>query len=202
MRRCLLLSEMHSFWASETTRVLVTTRLSWAGAAAASDIAAPIITNRTVIVMRDLHTFSLPAAILHQAKRNPAGRISRHLEQARRAHASPDAHGHHDVFRAAPLALDERVAGQPCPGGAVGVAHRDRSTVDVEALVGDAQAVAAIDHLHGKGFVQLPQADVLDLKARALEQLRHREHRPDSHLVGLAARHRETAKNPEGLELA
>src|SRR5882672_337892 len=97
---------MHSFCASETTRVLVTTFLSWAHAAAESESAAPSTTHRTVIAMRDLHTNSLPAAILHQAKRRPAGRISQHLEQPRRAHAAADAHGHHDVLHAAAPAFD------------------------------------------------------------------------------------------------
>jgi len=32
----------------------------------------------------------------------------RHLEQSRSSHAAADAHGHHHVFDAAPLALDER----------------------------------------------------------------------------------------------
>jgi hypothetical protein len=49
-------------------------------AAAESEIAAPSATHRIIITMRDLHTYSLPAAILHQANARPAGRISQHLE--------------------------------------------------------------------------------------------------------------------------
>ena len=43
--------------------------------------------------------------------------------------------------------------------------HRDRSAIDVENFVRDPQMVAAGDHLTGEGFVQLPQADILDLQA-------------------------------------
>ena len=49
-----------------------------------------------------------------------------------------------------------------------GMADRDRAAVDVEAVVRDAQLVAAVDHLHRERFVQLPQADVVDLQAGAL----------------------------------
>ena len=82
------------------------------------------------------------------------------------------------------------------------MADGDGAAVDVEPVVGDAELVAAVDHLHREGLVQLPQADVVDLEAGALEQPRHREHRADAHLVGLAAGDREAAEDAERLEAA
>ena len=40
------------------------------------------------------------------------------------------------------------------------MADGDRAAVDVQLLGVDAEPVAAVDHLHGEGFVQLPQVDV------------------------------------------
>ena len=53
-----------------------------------------------------------------------------------------------------------------CAGHAVGVADGDGAAVDVEAIVGDAELVAAIDHLHRERFVELPEIDVVDLRRR------------------------------------
>src|SRR5262245_661413 len=127
---------MHSFCASETTRVLVTTFLSCANAAADREIAAPITIHRSVIAMSELHCVASPARIVHQAKRRPAGRISRQLEQTCRAHAAADAHRHHDVPDSAAPALDERVPGEARARRPVGMADRDRAAVYVQALVG------------------------------------------------------------------
>ena len=57
-------------------------------------------------------------------------------------------------------------------------------------------------HLHGEGLVQLPKADVVDLEAMRLEQLRHGEDRADAHLVGIAAGDRDAAIDAERLEIA
>ena len=73
---------------------------------------------------------------------------------------------------------------------------------DVEPIVGNAERVARVDHLHGERLVQLPQVDVGDLHARALEQLAHREHGTDAHLVGLAAGDGEAAEDAERREAA
>src|SRR6185503_12792212 len=51
--------------------------------------------------------------------------------------------------------------------------------------------------LHRERFVQLPEIDVPDRRAGALEQLRDGEHRPDAHLARLAAGHREAAEYAE-----
>ena len=120
----------------------------------------------------------------------PRVAVLKHLEQARGAHAAADAHRHHNVAHAAPLALDQGVPDHACAGHAVRMADRDRTAVDVEALVGDAEPVAAIEHLHRERLVQFPQTDVVDREAEALQQLRHCKHRSDAHLVGLGARDR------------
>ena len=85
---------------------------------------------------------------------------------------------------------------------AVGVADRDRAAVDVELLHRDAELVAAVEHLHGERLVQLPQADVVDLQAVALQAARNGEDRADAHLVGLAAGDREAAEDAQRLQAA
>src|ERR1051326_1089552 len=80
------------------------------------------------------------SASLHAGQRS-CGSIN--LEQSGGAHAAADAHGDDAVFRAAPLALDQDVAGHPRARHAVGMADRDRAAVDVEGLFGNAEPVAA-----------------------------------------------------------
>src|SRR5579862_9552488 len=79
-----------------------------------------------------------PVALLHD------------LEEARGAHAAADAHGHDDVLGLAPAALDEDMAGAARAGHAEGMADRDRAAVDVQLVVGNAELVAAVEHLHGE----------------------------------------------------
>ena len=109
---------------------------------------------------------------------------------------------HDDVLGAAALALDQGVADHARAAHAVGVADRDRAAVDVERVVRDAELVAAVEHLHRERLVQLPEVDVVDLQAVALQQPRHREDRADAHLVGLAAGDGEAAEDAERLEAA
>src|SRR5262249_51445889 len=75
------------------------------------------------------------------------------------------------------------------------MAYRDGSTIHIELIWVNPQPVTAIDDLDGEGLVQLPEIDVLDAQAMALEQLRHREHGANPHLIGFAAGHREAAKS-------
>src|SRR5258705_2604156 len=124
------------------------------------------------------------------------------LEQASRALAAADAHGDDGVFDAAPFALDQRVPGHACARHAVGVTDGDRSAIDVEAIHWDAEPVAAVDDLAGEGLVQLPQADVLEVHARSLEETRHGEHGADAHLVGLTTGHRQSAIDAHRREAA
>ena len=102
----------------------------------------------------------------------------------------------------AALAFDEGVAGQAGAAHAVGVADRDGAAVDVEQIVRDAEFVGAVEHLHRERLVQFPQADVLDLKAEAFEQLGHRIDRADAHFVGLGAGDRHSEVAAERLEAA
>ncbi len=83
---------------------------------------------------------------------------------------------------------------------AVGMTQGDRAAVHVQAVGRDAELVAAVQHLHGEGFVQLPQVDVLHRQAQLLEHLGHGEDGADAHLVGLAARHGEAEEAAQGLE--
>src|SRR6185436_3382763 len=110
-----------------------------------------------------------------------------HLEEPGGAHAAADAHRHHYELDTAALAFDQRMPDQAAAGHTIGMSHCDRTPVDVEAFVRNAQLVTAIDYLHCESLVQLPQPDVCDFLAGLLEQLRNGEHGPDAHLVGFAA---------------
>ena len=76
----------------------------------------------------------------------------------------------------------------------------DRAAVDIEAVVGNAELVAAIENLHRERLVQLPQSDVVHRDPRALQKLGHRDRGSDAHLVGLASGHREAAENAQRLQ--
>src|SRR5436190_22179527 len=78
------------------------------------------------------------------------------FKQPRRPHAAADAHRHDHQLRAAALAFDERVPDQAGARDAVRMADRDRAAVHVEAVVRDAELVAAVDHLYRERLVQLP----------------------------------------------
>src|SRR5207249_10637618 len=82
------------------------------------------------------------------------------FEQARGAHAAADTHRDHDVTRAAPLALDERVAHQSRTRHPVRMADADAAAVHVEDVGVDAELIARIDHLAGERLSQLPGADI------------------------------------------
>src|SRR4029077_838274 len=73
---------------------------------------------------------------------------------------------------------------------------------DVELVVVDAEPVAAVDDLDRERFVELPEVDVVYLEAMRLEQLRHREHGTDAHLVRIAAGDGDAAIDSERLEVA
>src|SRR5438552_654873 len=80
-----MLSERHSFCASETTSVLVTTlagevlAASWAHTGATSKTAAPTNTNRIGVVMIST---SMPSETLHQIDGSDSHRTSRHEGKA------------------------------------------------------------------------------------------------------------------------
>src|SRR6476620_12782833 len=109
------------------------------------------------------------------------------LEQSRAALAAADAHGDDAPLGLAATSLLQDVAGQSRAGHAEGVADRDRAAVDVVLLGIDAELVAGIETLAGKGLVELPDVDIVDLQAVALQQFRHGVDRAEAHLVRLAA---------------
>src|SRR5262245_12872393 len=124
------------------------------------------------------------------------------LEQAGSAHAAADAHGDDHVLGLAAAAFDQDMAGAARAGHAEGMADRDRAAVDVELLVGDAELVAAVEHLHREGLVQFPQIDVVHLEPEALQELGDGVDRADAHLVRLAARNDQALVDAERLQPA
>jgi len=66
----------------------------------------------------------------------------------------------------------------------------------------NAQPVAAIQHLTRERFIQLPEIDVIDRQSVLLQKFRHREDRPDAHLIRRATRDRHAAVNAERMQPA
>src|SRR5258706_15323824 len=124
------------------------------------------------------------------------------FKQAGAALAAADAHRHHAPLGLAPAALLQDVAGEPRPGHPEGVADRDRAAVDVVLLGIDAELVTGIEALAGERLVELPNIDIVDFHALALQQLRHGVDRPDTHLIRLAARRRPGDKAAHRLQPA
>src|ERR1700722_19617891 len=122
------------------------------------------------------------------------------FEQPGSPHSTADAHRHDGISGFPPPPFDQRMTRQPGAGHAVGVADRDRTAVDIEFLRIDPEFIAAVDDLHRKGFVELPEIDIIDIKTMTLEQTRDREYRPDAHLVRLAARRNEATKDTKRLQ--
>src|SRR5467141_3091653 len=85
-----------------------------------------------------------------------------YLEQRRRPHAAADAHGDDGTPDATAPPFDEDVAGHARSAHAKRMADRDRAAVNSETCLGDAEPVAAVEHLAGKRFVELPQIDIVD----------------------------------------
>src|SRR5207244_728811 len=121
----------------------------------------------------------------------PFGKISAvDFKQACAALAAADAHRNDAPLGLAPAAFLQDVAGETRAGHAERVPDRDRAAVDIVLLGVDAELVTRIQALAGEGFVELPEIDVVDRQAVALQELRHGVDRTDAHLVRLAARRR------------
>src|SRR5690242_1660958 len=129
-------------------------------------------------------------------------RKSNDLKQTRGPLASTHTHRNDDVLDSPSAALNQGVPCQASAADTVWVPNRNCAAVDIEPVVGNAELVRAIQHLHRKSFVQLPQPDILHLEASTLEELWHGEYRPDPHLIGLAARDGEAAEDAERLQSA
>ena len=93
------------------------------------------------------------------------------------------------------------MACQPLATHAIGVTHGNGAAVHIQQLRGNAQFVAAIKHLHRKGFVQFPQVDVLDGQAQTLQHLGDGIHRANAHFIGLTTCHSKTQESAQGLEV-
>src|SRR5262249_38234953 len=93
------------------------------------------------------------------------GGASVDLEEPGGSHAAADAHGDDAALRLAAFAFDQDVAGHARAAHAVGMADRNRAAVDVENLLRNAEAVAAVERLARERLVQLPQIDVIHLQA-------------------------------------
>src|SRR3954465_9264373 len=91
------------------------------------------------------------------------------FEQAGAALAAADAHRDDAPLGLAPAAFLQDVAGETRAGHAERMADRDRAAVDVVLLGIDAELVARIETLAGEGLVELPEIDVVDLKAMTLQ---------------------------------
>src|ERR1700733_4140610 len=74
---------------------------------------------------------------------------------------------------------------------------RDRAAVDIEAFVGNAQPVAAVNDLHSERFVAFPQSDVLDAQTGLAQELGYGEYRSDAHFIGLTAGDLKASENAE-----
>src|SRR5579875_3355092 len=128
--------------------------------------------------------------------------VQRDFEEARGALTTADAHRHDDVFHFAPPSFQQRVHHEARPAHAVRMPDGNRAAVDVEALVRNAELVAAIDRLHGEGLVELPQADVVEREIVPSQKLGNREHGTDTHLAGFAPDDDHPAIKAQGLDVA
>src|SRR5216684_6648373 len=117
------------------------------------------------------------------------------LDEPGGPHPAADAHRDEAVARLPATELVEHRADQARAAHPVGVTDRDRAAIGIEPLGVDAEAVAAVDRLGGERLVQLDEVDVLEWDPDLPEELRHREHRPDAHLVRLARRDGEAAED-------
>ncbi|CAN0131068.1 unnamed protein product, partial [Chrysoparadoxa australica] len=61
---------------------------------------------------------------------------------------------------------------------------------------------AAVQDLHGEGFIELPQADIVHGQAVRFQKLGHSVDRTDAHLVGVQTRHGDAAIGAQRLKAA
>src|SRR5215469_6400305 len=112
-----------------------------------------------------------------------SGSLVHSFKQSGRALASADAHGHYAIacFAARHLVGDSSYhAGT---GHAERMANGDGSSVRIQLLRVQAEAITTVHHLHRKSFIQLPDINVAHFYAGALQQLGYSEHGTDSHLI-------------------
>src|SRR5258706_8140910 len=93
------------------------------------------------------------------------------FEHPGRALAAADAHRDDREATAAPAQLVQRGRRQLRTGATERMAERDRTAVDVDAIVGDAELALAVHRLRRERFVELEQLDVFDGEVMLREQL-------------------------------
>src|ERR1700729_1065207 len=187
--RCGMKQRLATAWLSANTLDALSVMTLFQASRGCSSALAPHVPQ----ALRDLQSQAPRAA---GDQRHPSAEFeqvpqshSDDLEQARRALPAADAHGDHHELGAPALALDQCVPREP-------------RAADAQEIVRNTQLGAAVKHLDGKRFVQLPQVDVADLDAGAFEQARYRIQGADAHFVGLATGHREAAENAQRLQTA
>lgn len=74
-------------------------------------------------------------------------------------------------FGLAPATLDEDVADEVRACHTERVANGDRATVDIGLFLRDADRVAAVEDLGGKGFIEFPKVDVIYGKTVAFQEI-------------------------------
>src|SRR6266581_8696317 len=110
---------------------------------------------------------------------------SPYLPDGRDALAHADAHGRQAVLRVTVLHLAHQRPDQPSSAASERMTQRDRSSVDVDALLVYAEEALARQRLRREGFVQLDHLHVCRLEAGLLQRFQCRGHRPYAHVVGV-----------------
>src|SRR5205085_1628855 len=87
------------------------------------------------------------------------------FEQRRGAHAAADAHRDDGMLHATAPSFDQGMSDEPRAAHAERMPDRDRAAVHVEPFLRNAEAVAAMEDLHGERLVELPEPDVVDAQA-------------------------------------
>src|SRR5882757_3702796 len=159
--------------------------------------------------MRRLLSFSAPAVGAARSCFVPGDRAlnewrsgSAHFEQARGTLSAANAHRDHDVFHLSSSSFDQRVSHESCTGCSVRMSDSNGASVDIQTLIRDSEAVAAVENLHGEGFVELPQADVFHLDARTLQQPGYGKDGADAHFIRFASGDGEAPEDAERLDSA
>ena len=109
-----------------------------------------------------------------------------HFKNTASAHATTNAHGDCHTLGPTAFAFDQGVACETLTAHTVRVTHGNGATVDVEAIGWNAQSIAALQNLHGKGFVQFPQIDVGYFEAQTRQCFGHCVNGTNAHFVRFA----------------
>mmetsp|Transcript_49411 Transcript_49411/g.145940 ORF Transcript_49411/g.145940 Transcript_49411/m.145940 type:complete len:211 (+) Transcript_49411:151-783(+) len=123
------------------------------------------------------------------------------LEDARRAHAGADAHGHDAELLPRPLELRHQRGELARACAAERVPEGDGAALWVDLLSGDLQVVDAHGRLRREGLIDLPDVDIVHLQTGLLERGGNRVGGPDAHVRRVHADARVGAEAPDDREL-